>query len=136
MSRMSDLTCASPPTSSQVTVGIRGAPMASEYDARALFRATSKSLAVSGIFDWSALGLLNVQLADMSKNDVTDVILGTFSKETCRARATRLARSEATKAAVCVAIEAKETSGASIAPSNKAFSISYLSASLGAFKTR
>lgn len=78
---MSDLTCASPPTSSQVTVGIRGAPIASEYEARALFNATSKSLAVSGIFDWSAFGLLDAQLANMTKNDATNVT-GKFCKET------------------------------------------------------
>lgn len=49
MSRMSLLTCANPPTSSHETFGILGAPMLSEYAARAVSSADSKSCAVSGM---------------------------------------------------------------------------------------
>ena len=49
VSRMSALTCARPPTSSHETEGILGAPMLSEYDARAFPTALSKSAAVSGM---------------------------------------------------------------------------------------
>jgi hypothetical protein len=43
VSNMSDLTWANPPTSSQVTLGIFGAPMLSEYESLACPRAISKS---------------------------------------------------------------------------------------------
>ena len=46
VSNISDLTWAKPPTSSQVTLGIFGAPMLSEYESLAFSRAMSKSLAV------------------------------------------------------------------------------------------
>ena len=46
VSNMSDLTWANPPTSSQVTLGIFGAPMLSEYESLTFPRATSKSLVV------------------------------------------------------------------------------------------
>ena len=48
VSKMSNLTCASPPTSSHDTLGILGAPMLSEYESLAFPSATSKSTAVSG----------------------------------------------------------------------------------------
>jgi hypothetical protein len=46
VSKISNLTCAKPPTSSQETLGIFGAPIFWEYDDLALLRAASKSVAV------------------------------------------------------------------------------------------
>ena len=100
---MSLLTAASPPTSSQVTDGILGAPMLSEYALLALSSAALKSLAVSAT-------PACVRSSSVHSNEAASA----RSVAELRARRTRSTRSAATRAAVWIASARRETSGATV----------------------
>ena len=108
VSNMSDLTWAKPPTSSQVTLGIFGAPMLSEYESLAFPRAISKSLAVMDTeerVDESFFKVLGPHFSYTSSSNLNDsyAMFITRSTDAALARATRSYRSPASRAAVWVA---------------------------------
>jgi hypothetical protein len=119
---MSDFTVANPPTSSQDTLGIFGAPMLSEYAILAFSSAVSKSAAVTAtpafITSTSLLFLKDEFRENKKTKDSTYDTLLARSIDIDSARCTRLTMSPATKAAVSVAILESDTSGARTVPAS------------------
>ena len=110
VSNMSDLTWAKPPTSSQVTLGIFGAPMLSEYESLAFPKATSKSLVVIDTEerdDESFFKVLGPQFQLYGFKEVLQInsyaVFIARSMDATLARATRSRKSPASRAAVWIA---------------------------------
>ena len=110
VSNMSDLTWANPPTSSQVTLGIFGAPMLSEYESLAFPRATSKSLVVMDMEerdDKSSFKVLRPPFQLYGFNELLQIdsyaVFIARSMDAALARATRSRKSPASRAAVWIA---------------------------------
>ena len=107
VSNISDLTWANPPTSSQVTLGIFGAPMLSEYESLAFPRATSKSTVVMDTEvrdDKSSFKVLGPPFQlygfnELLQNDSYAMFIAR-SMDAALARATRSRKSPASRAAV------------------------------------
>ena len=110
VSNISDLTWAKPPTSSQVTLGIFGAPMLSEYESLAFPRATSKSLVVMDMEekdDKSSFKVLGPSFQLYRFNGLLQIdsyaVFIARSMDAALARATRSCKSPASRAAVWIA---------------------------------
>lgn len=138
VSRISALTWARPPTSSQETEGIFGAPMLSEYDARAFPSANSKSEAVMEIpaekTSYIVPLLPDYQRESAKLKMCTHCSFVDRRIDAAFARATRSTRSAATSAAVCTARSLTDTSGASVQSAKMDRRISCRSNSPGAYE--
>lgn len=128
MSRMSLLTLARPPTSSQVTFGIFGAPMLSEYAERAFSSAELKSSEVSATPAFA----MSLKVGAVIVPSVGVASSSTRSAAAARARRTRSTRSLATSAAVWTARERRETSGEMMSEAVRLRRIARRSGSAGA----